>query len=163
MSNFNSDNQALEPRLEIFAQTLAEGKTQADAYRAMIPNTKAKPNSIYATAARIASKAKVRLRVLELQTESKEKFLVSVIQKKEWLKQVVERSLQVEEVINRDGEVIGEFKFQGGDVIRAINELNKMDGDHSAEKKEITGKDGESLMPSGLTVTFVGVDDALLN
>ncbi len=159
MSNVNSDNHALEPRLEIFAQAIAQGKTQADAYRAMIPNTKAKPNSIHATAARIASKAKVRLRLLELQTESKENFMISVTQKKEWLKQVVERSLQVEEVINRDGEAIGQFKFQGGDVIRAINELNKMDGDHSAEKKQITGADGSDLIPSGITVTFVGMDE----
>ncbi len=27
------------------------------------------------------------------------------------------------------------------------------------ERKEITGKDGESLIPTGLTVTFVGVDE----
>ena len=153
----------LEPKLEIFAQALAIGKTESDAYRAMVPKSKAKDESIWAMASKVASDHKVKLRVKELQVEGKENFMISVTQKKEWLKQVVERSLQVEEVINRDGEVIGEFKFQGGDVIRAINELNKMDGDHSAEKKEITGKDGESLMPSGLTVTFVGVDDALLN
>jgi len=142
----------LEPKLEVFAQALAMGKTQADAYRAMTPKTKAKAGSIHTIAARIADKVEVRLRVLELQTESKEKFLISAVQKKMWLKQVIERSLQVE-APSDDG---GEYRFQGGDVIRAINELNKMDGDHSAEKKQITGLDGSSPIPNGIKVTFIG-------
>jgi len=141
----------LEPKLEKFAQALAMGKTESDAYRAMVPKSKAKDESIWAMASKVASDIKVKLRVEELQVEAKENFTISVTQKKEWLKQVVERSLQIEEVTNREGEAVGEFKFQGGDVIRAINELNKMDGDHSAEKKEISGAGGKEL---GIHVVF---------
>jgi hypothetical protein len=159
VSNVNSDNHALEPRLEIFAQAIAMGNTQSDAYRTMLPGTKAKIENIHTIAGRIAAKVEVKSRVNELQVEGKENFMISVTQKKEWLKQVVERSLQVKEVINRDGEAIGQFKFQGGDAIRAIHELNKMDGDHSAEKRQITGADGSDLIPSGITVTFVGMDE----
>jgi len=130
----------LEPRLEVFAQELALGRTEADAYRAMTPNTKAKDESIWAMASKIANDLKVKLRVLELQVEAKEKFLISAVQKKMWLKQIIERSLQIEEVINKDGESVGEYKFQGGDAIRAINELNKMDGDHAPTKQEHGGK-----------------------
>ncbi|MBT3811694.1 MAG: hypothetical protein HOF98_02565 [Gammaproteobacteria bacterium] len=149
----------LEPKLEIFAQALAMGKSQSDAYRGMVPKTKAADKSIHTLAGRIAEKVDVRLRLKELQAEAKENFKISVGQKKAWLKQVIERSLQVEEVTNRDGEAIGQFKFQGGDAIRAIHELNKMDGDHSAEKRQITGADGSDLIPSGITVTFVGMDE----
>ena len=78
----------LEPKLEIFAQALAIGKTESDAYRAMVPKSKAKDESIWAMASKVASAHKVKLRVKELQVEAKENFMISVTQKKEWLKQV---------------------------------------------------------------------------
>jgi len=57
----------LEPRLEVFSQALAMSEIQIDAYRAMLPKTKAKVKSIHTIAARIADKVEVTLRVLELQ------------------------------------------------------------------------------------------------
>ena len=132
----------LEPKLETFAQALAIGKTKSDAYRAMIPNTKATEENIHSIASRTAKKVKVESRVKELQQEAKDNFTISVGKKKEWLNLIVERSLQVEEVVNKDGESVGEYKFQGGDAIRAINELNKMDGDHAPTKQEHSGKIG---------------------
>ncbi|GAW87331.1 conserved hypothetical protein [Bathymodiolus platifrons methanotrophic gill symbiont] len=126
----------LEPRLEIFAQALAFGKSQSDAYREMIPKSKAKDATIWDSASKLAAKPEVIQRVKELQQESKERFLISVGQKRMWLNQVISRSLQAEEVFDNNGESIGQFKFQGGDVIRAINELNKMDGDHAPAKQE---------------------------
>ena len=72
-----------------------------------------------------------------------EEFSISAGTKLGWLKEIVERSMQHEQVMDKEGPT-GEYKFAGGDDIRAINEINKMDGGHAAEKKDITSK-GESI------------------
>ena len=72
-----------------------------------------------------------------------ESFTISAETKFNWLKEIVERSMQHEQVMDKEGPT-GEYKFAGGDAIRAINEINKMDGGHAAEKKDITSK-GESI------------------
>lgn len=72
-----------------------------------------------------------------------EEFSISAGTKLGWLKEIVQRSMQHEQVMDKDGPT-GEYKFAGSDAIRAINEINKMDGGHAAEKKDITSK-GESL------------------
>ena len=65
-----------------------------------------------------------------------ESFKITAETKFNWLKEIVERSMQHEQVMDKDGPT-GEFKFAGGDAIRAINEINKMDGGHAAEKLDI--------------------------
>lgn len=72
-----------------------------------------------------------------------EEFSISAGTKLGWLKEIVQRSMQHEQVMDKDGPT-GEYKFAGGDAIRAINEINKMDGGHAAEKKDITSK-GQSI------------------
>ena len=72
-----------------------------------------------------------------------EEFSISAGTKLGWLKEIVERSMQHEQVMDKEGPT-GEYKFAGGDAIRAINEINKMDGGHAAEKKDITSK-GQSI------------------
>ncbi|MCK5666178.1 MAG: terminase small subunit [Thiotrichaceae bacterium] len=61
----------LTTKLETFAIVLAETDDQAEAYRAMVPNTKAKPESIWVSASRFANDPKVKLRVAELKAIAK--------------------------------------------------------------------------------------------
>ena len=140
----------LTTKLEIFAQVLAETDDQAEAYRAMVPNTKAKPESIWVSASRFASDTKVKLRVAELKLIAKEladkKFGVTFEQKMDWLTEVTERSLQAKAATDSEGNVVGDYKFSGGDAVRAINEMNKMSGDHAAEKRDYNGNIGLSVI-----------------
>ena len=81
------------------------------------------------------------LRIMELKTDSREAFKVTVAEKKQWLKQIVEMNMQcvVDETTGRL-IALGDHNAAKG----AINELNKMDGDHATvtTKQEITADIG---------------------
>lgn len=53
----------------IVAAYITNGGNQADAWKAGHPNSKAKPDSIYAQASKFFSQDKVRLRIVELQAK----------------------------------------------------------------------------------------------
>jgi len=57
---------ALTPKQEAFAQAVATGKTQADAYRAAFNATKMKAETIQSKACLLMADGKVRARVAEL-------------------------------------------------------------------------------------------------
>ena len=57
---------ALTPKQESFAQNVASGKTQADAYRAAFSAGKMKPETIQQAASRLMANSKVSARVTEL-------------------------------------------------------------------------------------------------
>ena len=145
----------LTTKLETFARVLAETDDQSAAYRAMVPGTKATNESIWTKGSATAKIVEVKLRVAELKAIAKElankKFGVTFEQKMDWLTEVTERSLQAKAAIDSEGNVLGDYKFSGGDVIRAINEMNKMSGDHAVEKKEYSGPDGSAI---GIKVIF---------
>jgi len=67
--------------------------------------------------------------------ELKEEFTISIEKKKMWLEEIIGRCMQHEPVMDKDGPT-GEYKFGANDAIKAINELNKMDGDHAAIKTD---------------------------
>lgn len=56
----------LTPKQEKFAQGVASGKTQSDAYRAAYNTAKTKNNSIYINASKLAADARIALRIAEL-------------------------------------------------------------------------------------------------
>ena len=64
---------ALKTKLETFARVLAETDDQSAAYRAMIPDTKAKPESIWTKAGVIAKRVEVKSRVAEFKAIIKKK------------------------------------------------------------------------------------------
>ena len=58
---------SLTPKQERFAQEVASGKTQADAYRAAFNCAKSKPNTIHRKASELMGDGKIAARVKELQ------------------------------------------------------------------------------------------------
>jgi len=66
--------------------------------------------------------------------------------KRKMLWEAANRSMN-DPIFNEEGKNTGISKFDNSGVVRAINELNKMDGDHAAVKNELTGKDGAPLTP----------------
>lgn len=87
-------------------------------------------------ASKVLRRPKVSLRLFELKTIASEAFKVTAAEKKQWLKSIIEKSLDVG-TDPKTKELF--FKGDPAHAIKAIAELNKMDGDLAAQKKEVTG------------------------
>jgi phage terminase small subunit len=117
------------PRHERFAQELAKGATQDDAYVA----AGFKPSRHHAS--RLATNGNIRTRVSELQSK--------VAEKAEW--SAAERLLMLKAIAlansDKDARV----------TVSAISEANKMQGSHAPAKAELTGKGGGPVQIADLS------------
>lgn len=106
-------------RHELFAQALAAGKTADQAY-ADSGYAKSRPH-----ASRLATKGNVRDRVQELQSRATK----GVILTRQWvLERLVEnanRAMQAEPPRDKEGNVVGEYKYEGSVANRALELLGK--------------------------------------
>lgn len=113
---------ALTSRQDAFARAVAEGKSQAEAYRIAYPKSERwKDSAVWSAASRLMVDSKVSARVAELRAELAEKSL--------WSR---ERSVEILAEIAAAGE-------KDGDRVRAVAELNKMHGFLAPEKVEHSG------------------------
>lgn len=107
------------PKQERFAQALAAGKSQAEAYHA----AGYKPSEPHAS--RLASNGKVADRVAELQGRA----AAGVVLTRQWvIERLIEnanRAMQAEQVTDVDGKPIGDFKYEGSVANRALELLGK--------------------------------------
>lgn len=121
---------AITPKQEKFAQCVADGMSQADAYRTAFnvrPTTK--PETAQANASRLMADGTISARVASLRSDLSSKAL--------WSR---EKSVQaLVEVLSRPDKQ--------GDVIAAVKELNAMHGFNAASKMDVTNSDG-SLTPT---------------
>lgn len=69
---------ALTPKQEAFAQAVASGKNQSDAYRAAYAAGKMKASSINVNASKLMADAKVAQRVAELRAPAAEKAKITL-------------------------------------------------------------------------------------
>jgi phage terminase small subunit len=123
----------MTPKQEHFAQCIADGMTQADAYRAAFnvkPSTK--PESVYQRASALMADVKISSRVAELKGALAKKAL--------WT-----REMSVKALIQayREG--------RPSDKVSAVKELNAMHGFNAPSKMEVTNPDG-SLKPSVIQI-----------
>src|SRR5262245_58302128 len=104
---------------ELFAQGLAKGLSADAAYE----QASYRPNR--GNAARLKANESISGRVQELQEAAAAKAMVT----KQWvldhLKEVVERAMQAEPVLDRDGNPAGEYTFQASSAIRALELIGK--------------------------------------
>ncbi|MFT6491137.1 MAG: hypothetical protein ACJAWP_000013 [Porticoccus sp.] len=118
------------------------GGNKSEAFRDAFPHAKKwKDKTVWSRASELFAESEVQGRVAEIQVKAKEiaetKLNITFEQKQRWLKSVIERSLQHEQARDSEGNPMGDFKFNAVAVISAINELNKMDGDHAANKVDM--------------------------
>jgi hypothetical protein len=119
----------LTPKQEAFAQAVASGLTQSDAYRkAYTVSQKTKAESVTVKASQMMSWDNIRQRVQELRDQLSEKAL--------WSREDSVRTLL---------EVIGNPDKQT-DVITAVKELNAMHGFNAPQKIDHTSSDN-SMTP----------------
>jgi len=81
--------------------------------------------------------------------------IMSANERKEYLTKIIKGQIKVKRPFVIAGE-IKEFAVEPdqADRLKAIAELNKMEGDYAPAKTEITGKDGEALLPDKIKITF---------
>ena len=113
----------LTAQQEKFAQAIADGMTQADAYRHAYDCSKTKTNVIHVNASKVAAIAKVALRVESLKAALSEMAL--------WTRQDSVKTLKS----IADGLGSGS---KPNEVVSAVKELNAMHGFNEATKHELS-------------------------
>jgi hypothetical protein len=110
----------LTAKQEAFAQAIADGMGQADAYRMAYDAEGMKDNTVYPKASRIMNVGKIRARIDELKAQVAEKQLWS-------------REMSVKALVQAYREGSGAVK------VSAVKELNAMHGYNEPSKLNITG------------------------
>jgi len=113
----------LTAKQEKFAQCIADGMTQADAYRAAFDAGGMKAETIIQAASRLMANSNVCARVAELRKKLENRHL--------WTR---EDSVRVLREVADSGK--------GSDRVQAIKELNAMHGFNAPQKVELTGAEG---------------------
>ena len=113
----------LTSQQEAFAQAVASGKSQSDAYRSAYPKSlKWKPDSVWNKASALLRDARVSARTDAIRSE------------------LAERGLWTRE--NSVNALIGVLKNpdKASDIVAAVKELNAMEGFNKPAKLDITGE-----------------------
>ena len=113
---------SLTPKQEKFAQEVASGKSQADAYRAAFDCKRSKPETVQANASRLMADSRVSARVKELKEKLSEKAL--------WSR---------EDSVNALLSVIQNPDKQR-DIVAAVKELNLMHGYEAPKEIKHSGE-----------------------
>jgi len=122
----------LTAKQEAFAQAIADGMTQADAYRTAYDAEDMADNTIYARASELMTNSKVAERVQELRNTLAEKVL--------WTREMSVKAL------------VQTFRDSSGSVkVAAVKELNAMHGYNEPSKLQIDANIG--------IIRYPGLDD----
>jgi phage terminase small subunit len=101
----------LTDKQEKFAKAIVEGMNQADAYRSAYSCKNMSDNAIYVNASKLASDAKVTLRIKELRDELAKPTIKTAQERMEWLTRIMDSD-----------------KESTADKLKASDQLNKMEG-----------------------------------
>lgn len=135
-------NKSLTPQREAFAQAIASGLNQSDAYRKTYPNSKNwKPETVWSNASVLMKNSKVLARVDELKAALAEKQI--------WTREDSVRELK---------SIVNHKESRAADKTAAIKELNVMHGFNAPQKHEISGPNGIPI-PSNMIINIVGFSE----
>lgn len=117
----------LTPKQELFAQKIAEGMSQADAYRSAYSCKNMSDNAIYREASLLVDNPNVAQRLKEIRDINARPSIMSAQKRKEWLT-----------------EVINNPEVDINARLRASDQLNKMEGEY-IQKVETELKNAVSI------------------
>jgi phage terminase small subunit len=129
---------ALTLKQEKFAQCIADGMTQADAYRTAFDAKRMTDNSIYREASLLLDNPKIAQRVDDLRNKLASKSL--------WT-----REMSVKALVQAYKEGNASAK------VAAVKELNLMHGFNAPQKLELTNPDG-TMAPTQIIITAKNAD-----
>lgn len=119
-------------RHEKFAQSLANGMSQRNAYRSAFPNSvKWKDETVDPKASALAKNDKVLARLRELADKASSKAIMSAIERKEWLTGIIKSEAE-----------------ETKDKLKAVDLLNRMEGEY-VDKVQVAGEINNPM--AGLT------------
>ena len=119
-------------RHEKFAQCLASGMTQRNAYRAAFPNSNRwKDETVDSKASVLAKNDKVLERLRELAEQSTTEAVMNATQRKEWLTSIIRSEAE-----------------ETKDKLKAVDILNRMEGEY-VDKVQLGGQVNNPM--AGLT------------
>jgi len=130
----------MSPKQEQFAQCIADGMTQADAYRTAYVASNMKDSSIHVNASKLLADAKVSQRVAELKAKLVSKAL--------WT-----REMSVQALVS--AYKIAKGKDNASGMTGAIKELNAMHGFNEPTKHELSGPNGGPMDIAAIQITLV--------
>lgn len=142
-------------RHELFAQSIAKGKTADEAYQ----EAGYKPNR--GNAATLKANQSISDRVQELKDKAAEKVKIDIAWVLDRLVENVDRALQKKPVLEMvDGvwEESGEWKYEGNVANKALELLGKHLG-MFVDKVEHTGKNGGPIETSAVDVSKLSDED----
>lgn len=147
---------ALSPQKESFAQGVAAGKSQADAYRSAYPKSiKWKPETVHQAASRLMADSNVSARVDAIRAELAEKGLWSREQSAKALIGIINRKT-LDEATGVEIQAA-----QDKDIISAVKELNAMHGFNAPQKVEHTGANGGPIATLSIPPPNMSADEWL--
>ena len=134
---------SLTSQQEMYAQVVASGKSQSEAYRIAYPKSqKWKPDAVWAQSSRLMADSRVAARVDAIRAELAEKGL--------WTRE--QSVLALVGVVNSPEKL--------SDVIAAVKELNSMHGFNAAQKVELKY---EAMSDEELAAHLLAVESKLVS
>lgn len=130
----------LTAKQEEFCQAIADGMTQADAYRTAYNAVNTKPSTVQENASRLMADSKISARVAELRGALAKKAL--------WTR---EKSVAGLVKAFRVAEDAGNAAAMTG----SIKELNAMHGFNAPSKVDLLSSDGSMSPPKRVEISFV--------
>ena len=138
MKNLPKDAQmGLTAKQEAFCQGVADGLTQADAYRAAYNAEKMKPSTVQVKASELMADGKVAVRVKELKEALAKKQL--------WTREMSVKALA-------KAYQIAEHAGNASGMTGAVKELNAMHGYNVPIKLDLQSSDGSMTPPKTIEI-----------
>lgn len=134
-----TDSNKLTGKQEKFCQGIADGLSQADAYRSAYNAENMKPESVQVNASKLMADAKVAQRVADLKKRLENKAL--------WTREMSVKALVEAYKVAREGK-------QSGAMTGAVKELNAMHGFNEPMRVDHLSSDG-SLRPVEIVIEAV--------
>ena len=125
----------LTAKQEKFVQNLIKGMSQREAYRNAFNNKSASDKSIDEMASKLFNTNKILSRYKELQEEAKNEAIMSAIDRKKWLTNVIKGEEQEDIYITTDdvSVKIGSKNADLNTKMKAMDILNKMEGEYTTK------------------------------
>lgn len=132
----------LTEKQRAFARYCFSGMSQREAYRKAFPNKKLKDASCDVQASRLLKNVKVQEYLEELRQQAQSDAVLTKRARMEWLSRVVTTAPNA---VNGESDLCQEMttsefgvKCRMPDKLRAVQELNKMDGAYTPEEVKVT-------------------------
>lgn len=123
----------LNVKQEKFVQNLIKGMSQREAYKAAY-NAKYKDEAIDSKASTLFNSDKVQERYKELLNEVKDESIMTAQERMKWLTEVIKGIQKEKEAVFTDDDVvIKDVEANLITKIKALDTLNKMDGQYSTK------------------------------